>query len=178
MADRKLENRRRLFAALPLPREVKIALAALNRDFPDLKFDGDPHLTLSFIGDSLDLGASVQALSAIREESFSLKISGLGLFSQGILWAAPTPSPELFALKRAVDIVLERVGYEPESRAYKPHITLCRLRKRPSREIKERARREVPEIAWKVDAFCLCESQLTPRGAIRRIIETYPLAPR
>ena len=178
MFAQKLTGRPRLFVALPLPSVVKTALGALNRNFPDLKFSGNPHLTLTFIGDSLEPADCLEVLRGINREAFSLKLSNLGLFHQGILWAAPSPSPELFALKRAVDLVLGEVGLPPETREYKPHITLCRLRTRPSREISERARGEIPEIAWNVDAFCLYESEITPRGALHKVIETYPLRPR
>ncbi|MDE5832305.1 MAG: RNA 2',3'-cyclic phosphodiesterase [Desulfovibrio sp.] len=166
----------RLFVALPLPDHIRAGLLKLNAAFPELKFSGDLHLTLTFIGDVPEPERRADALRRVRERAFELGVTGLGFFPRGILWAGLKPNPELTALKRAVDIALATTGYIPEKREYRPHITLCRTKRPPTREALVRAENIKMSLTWKTREFRLFESILAPAGAIHKAIETYPLA--
>jgi 2'-5' RNA ligase len=82
------------------------------------------------------------------------------------------------ALKKKIDSRLSRVGIEPETRKFSPHITLARFRQKPS----------LPRVAdflsghglfslppFPVADFHLYSSVLTSKGALHQIEATYPL---
>jgi 2'-5' RNA ligase len=74
----------------------------------------------------------------------------------------------LVAVKRAVDARLPADAPAEEDRAFRPHLTLTRVR--PDWQSRVRARvelpREAPErrVSTRVEAVVLYESQLSPRG--------------
>ena len=91
------------------------------------------HLTLRFIGD-VD-GATARdftnALGEIEAAPFELRLDGLGSFGSNkprAVFADVAPSPALNALRRANERAARVAGVPPESRNYKAHVTLARLR--------------------------------------------------
>lgn len=132
----------RLFTAISLPERVRDAvrngvsdrMAALpfkRRTHPD-----DWHITLHFIGDCAP--ADVPRLeAAIRESAaasapFTLSLSGIGTFGNAaapaVLWlGVGGEQMRLERLHRALGEQLERTGlFRPDSRPYRPHLTLAR----------------------------------------------------
>jgi len=75
-----------------------------------------------------------------------------------------------------VDQACLRVGIEPETRAFFPHITIARI-VRSTRPIDSfvAAFGGLSSPSFPIDNFCLYESDLTPQGPIYSIIERYPL---
>jgi len=91
------------------------------------------HLTLRFIGD-VD-GATARdftnALGAIDVPPFELRLNGLGSFGGNkprAIFADLGPSAALETLQRAHERAAREAGLPPESRNFKPHVTLARLR--------------------------------------------------
>jgi 2'-5' RNA ligase len=131
----------RLFAALELPTPVRDALGAFGRaaaadDFALRAVRHDTlHVTLAFVGhralDDID-----PARAAVRSVAAPVPSLSLG----DPLWLAPRrphvltvevldADGALFALQeRAVTALVEAVGYEPERRRFRPHVTVARVR--------------------------------------------------
>jgi 2'-5' RNA ligase len=133
----------RLFTAIDLPPEVNERLAALIAKLRPLANIGwspaaNLHITTKFIGqwpeDRLpELEAALAGVD--RRSPIPIRLGGLGFFpnrkSPRVFWAGVEAPPDLRALARDIDSALAKLGLEPESRAYSPHLTLARI-KQPS----------------------------------------------
>ena len=125
----------RLFAALELPENAREQLCALETPLPGARWmeEDEFHLTLRFAGDIDNRQARdfADALASIVRDVFELRIAGLGVFGGNeprTLWAGVEPSPELGQLARDCERAARQAGLPPETRVYKPHVTLARLR--------------------------------------------------
>lgn len=124
----------RLFVGLELPEDVRHALAGLCGGVPgaDWVAPESMHLTLRFIGDVTEADAedAHDALMRVRAPGFDLSLHGVGHFSTGeelrALWAGVDRSEPLAQLRRNVDSALVRMGFPPEERRWRPHVTLAR----------------------------------------------------
>lgn len=121
----------RLFVALDLPRVVTKRLARSQPlPLPGIRLVPPEHMhvTLHFIGEAETKTVSA-ALKQIEHPAFTLTIANIGQFKGAggaILWAGVNRSPELASLHAMVGRKLASIGFKPESRSYKPHITLAR----------------------------------------------------
>jgi 2'-5' RNA ligase len=96
-----------------------------------------------------------------------------------VIWAG-LESKELEALARAVESALEPIGFPPEKRDFKPHLTIGRWRA-PGRE-GESLKREIER--WKnydfgvsrVEEVVLFRSILTPDGAVHSPLHVVSLS--
>ncbi len=175
----------RLFVAIRPPEDIRDLLIDAMDDSADFRWQDDEqlHITLRFVGEvdrpvAEDLAS---ALSRVRTEPFSIRVSGVGRFEQrssGTLWAAVEPREPLAVLAAKVDRVCQQVGLEPERRAYHPHITLARWKGRRSREVADFLDRSrgLSSEQFEVDAFSLFESRLSRHGAHYEAVATFPLA--
>jgi 2'-5' RNA ligase len=177
----------RLFIALGLPAELLHELARCQAQFRELPLRlADPaglHLTLQFLGE-VDAGlapALLASIDALPPAPFELRLAGLGGFpdlrSTRVLWAGL--GGDLGALARLQAAVLAAtapLGFRPEERPFRPHLTLGRVR--PTAGPGERravgaaiagAAPPVP-LAWQAGAPQLYESTLTPSGAVYRAL--------
>jgi 2'-5' RNA ligase len=178
----------RAFVALDLPAEARARLgAAIDALRPRLagakwvRPDGI-HLTLRFLGPSapeaLERLKPLLASAAAACPAADVRLEGFGLFPERgaprVLWvAAPMPAACL-ELQRACEAGAVACGYEPEARAFSPHLTLCRWRERAPRP------RLVPQDLGvaRLDTLTLLSSQLRPGGAVYTPLASFPLAPR
>jgi 2'-5' RNA ligase len=168
----------RLFIAAEIPADVKAQLVALKSDISGatwVKPDA-MHLTLRFLGDQIDpirLLPIKTALESIKAEPFPVVLRGTGRFPPGtkrparVLWVGIADQPALLALQASVERAVAAVGFDPEDRAFSPHITLARLKPEGNAAQvarfleKQRAFRTEP---FTVSAFYLISSLLTPQG--------------
>src|SRR5690606_39011123 len=91
------------------------------------------HVTLRFFGDIDNHIADelVGFLDQIHAEPIPVHVRGLGTFGgkdPRTLWAGIEPSEALERLQRAHERAARQAGLPPEPRAFKPHVTLARLR--------------------------------------------------
>lgn len=125
----------RLFTGLELPESVTERLSILRAGLPGARWV-DPenyHITLRFIGDVDDATAHefASGLAKIRSEPIRLCIDGVDSFGgrkPRSVWAGLQPNAALDALQRAHEHAARAAGLPAESRNFKPHVTLARLR--------------------------------------------------
>lgn len=97
---------------------------------------GKLHITLRFLGDTSP--SQVKSIIKILEETVpefqvpEVEFMGLGLFRNirdpRVIWIGMDPGPILPALKIRMDQKFEPLGYPPEGRKFRPHLTLGRIK--------------------------------------------------
>ena len=162
----------RLFVGIALPPEIKLRLSLIAAGVPGARWvdPGNYHVTLRFIGD-VDEGMAGDidaALAQIRAATFDLALSGVGQFGDRMLWAGIEKNPALQHLRDKVESALVRLGLEPETRRYAPHVTLARLKGASAARLQAYIQEHALFRAepFKVDRFSLIASYLTKSGAI------------
>lgn len=191
----------RLFTAIDLPDAVRTSYADLQSDLQAVLSEGSfssedeapldvrwsaPerfHVTIRFIGEA-DTPAFTRyrdALAEVQAEPFSAAPYGLDVLPSRraprvLTLGLPTTDP-LKALYAEVSRVLEDAGLEPESRNYRPHVTLGRFSDADARHVHRFLRAaDLPDFdAWPVCRFHLYESTLGPDGAEHEVQATYSL---
>jgi 2'-5' RNA ligase len=129
----------RVFAAVPLPAEVRLALDDKLRPHSLPGKVAPPenwHLTLRFLGnvDEVTYERFVAELdSADLGPRFRMALSGLGAFPNPkratVLWAGVSQGEdELSELALTAEEAAQTAGLPPEERPFRPHLSLSRLR--------------------------------------------------
>lgn len=125
----------RLFVALNFPDDVKDSLVQsidrLRGDSVRGNFTRreNLHLTLAFLGELPGTERVVKAMNRVRAQSFPLALSGYGKFKRDggdIYWVGVENNPSLNALYDGLWTELAKEGFQPEQRAFRPHLTLGR----------------------------------------------------
>ena len=174
----------RLFVALELPEAVRDRLVGLEGGVPGARWahDDQLHLTLRFIGEVPEnVGHDVDdALASIRAPGFELELAGVGEFggkNPRALWAGVRPNAALVHLQKKVETALQRIGLEPETRKFSPHVTLARMRSAP----REKVVAFLSHYAlfssgpFPVNRFVLFSSHQGSGGSVYHAERTYPL---
>jgi 2'-5' RNA ligase len=182
MAD---EKKIRTFLAIDLPGEVRGDLAAIQTRLKSA-LEGvrwtrpeGIHLTLKFFGDiDRDAIGSIADIVEKKTETFkrlSLKIGRLGAFPTvnraRVLWIGVEGEIEkLASLQGGMDEGFEVLGFEKETRSFKPHLTLGRARSSRGmitglREVMESVRYDDPN-PFSAEGLSLFKSDLGPGGAV------------
>jgi RNA 2',3'-cyclic 3'-phosphodiesterase len=125
----------RLFTGLELPGAVVGQLALQRGGVPGARWlePEDYHITLRFIGD-IDVRAAREVdetLGDIRRPKALVHFEGLSWFGGDkprAIVAKVKADPALMDLQAEQERRLRRIGIEPETRKYTPHVTLARLR--------------------------------------------------
>lgn len=115
------------------------------------------HITLVFAGyvDETKLQCIKNFAKTVKADPFELKLDTLGHFRNNIFWLGCKQIPdELSRLQQTLETGLRNhCDYQPEKRAYTPHITLQRKISKPvSVELDE-------PLIWPVNSFSLIQSQ-------------------
>lgn len=125
----------RLFTGLELPGHIADLLSDIEQPLPGASWieQDNLHITLRFAGDIDKRQARefADALALIDADVFELALQGVGVFGGNdpkVLYAGIAASPELDALARAHERAARAVGLAPETRPFKAHVTLARLR--------------------------------------------------
>jgi 2'-5' RNA ligase len=133
----------RLFVAAVLPDELRRALEALQARLASLPLPvrwSHPetmHLTFAFLGETSEavaerIPAAVAAAVAQGPAPFRLEARGCGTFPghgrPRVVWVGLQGDIDAAVrLKRVVDTALEPIGFRPEDRPFRPHLTLGRV---------------------------------------------------
>jgi len=144
--------------------------------------DEQLHLTLRFIGEVDRHRAEdiVAALGTVYHPVFDLALDGVGQFDRkgrmDSLWIGVSPQEPARLLHNKIDQALVRVGLEPETRAYLPHITIARFgRTAGSVGGLVGASGGVSSEPFAMTEFCLYESDTGHDGSVYTIVERYRL---
>jgi 2'-5' RNA ligase len=185
----------RVFCAVELPEEVGAAVAAhagrLRRDFPDARASwARPeglHITLKFIGEVE--AARVESLSRAATAAvegfkpFRLSIEESGTFpprgAARVLWlGVKDESGRLSQLQRRLEQECEAAGFPREPRAFKPHLTVARLRTPKDAQALSEAHRRAPfgPFHFDVTELLVIRSQLGPGGSRYTPLSRHALA--
>ncbi len=194
----------RVFIALVLPPQAKDALrrtiCALTQEIATGVRWVDPsgiHLTLKFLG-NIQPALTGQVFEAMTQASqnhdtgsnnsgaFELSLSQLGVFPNArrprVLWAGIQGDlTDLAGLQVRVEEAAGRIGFAPEQRPYRPHLTLGRVREGvppPARLQIGQAVSETnlePSPPWLVDSLHLIRSDRRPEGATYTSLGSVPL---
>jgi 2'-5' RNA ligase len=174
----------RLFVGIDPPPHVKDQLLDLMGGVAGARWqtEGQLHLTLRFVGEVDRHRAEdiASALGTIDHPGFDVALAGTGVFDRRgrptALWAGVAPHEPVRTLHKKVDQALVRAGVAPEGRAYHPHITIARFG-RDAGPLDGFMTRDggLAGAPFRVEDFCLYESELTRDGSIYTIVERYPL---
>jgi RNA 2',3'-cyclic 3'-phosphodiesterase len=125
----------RLFSAIEVPHDVRLRLGLIRAPFSGARWIApeNMHLTLRFFGDIDGRMADEIAdfLGGVQSRPFQLEISDLGAFGgrdPHTLWAGVKPSGDLDLLHYAHERAARAAGLPPDTRTFRPHVTLARLR--------------------------------------------------
>jgi len=151
----------RLFFALWPDDGVRRALATWQREYLPgsvrATHAADLHMTLRFLGqvDPSRLPALQQLGDELPLPEFDLKLDRLGHWSRpAVLWAGSDAVPkDLQVFYAGLQRALEPLGFAPEGRTFRPHVTLARKIRRPLENV------VLPPIRWRVREWALVESR-------------------
>ena len=145
------------------------------------------HLTLFFFGEiPVQLIPDIQQIlrSTLENSSvFSLALTGPGIFKKGkeprVLWLGIKATDQLFVLKKKIDNAVVSLGFIPDEKPFRPHLTLGRfMQQQEVSSILENVLNE-PQLAkpigYDVSKLILFESKLFPEGPQYLPIDIFPL---
>ncbi|MBI3185370.1 MAG: RNA 2',3'-cyclic phosphodiesterase [Myxococcales bacterium] len=183
----------RLFIAVDLGEELLAKLeretASLRRRAPQAKWvrTEATHLTLAFLGE-VDEGRVPELSRALgevasRHAPFTLRVRGGGAFGNPkkprVLWLGLRgDEAALSALQADLQDALEPLGFPPEEREFKPHLTVARAREAGGEPTFARLAAELERMdlgETRVERVALFQSQLTPQGAHYTVLAASPL---
>jgi 2'-5' RNA ligase len=175
----------RAFIALELESRVRRAMGELEEQLAPrlagvrLVRPEGIHLTLRFLGPS-----SAAQLAGLRPELAAASalcpageaaLGGLGMFpergSPGVLWLGIRLPDQVLELQSACERAARQVGFAPERRTFRPHLTLGRWRDRVPRP-------ELPAVelgTTRLETLVLFASELRPEGAVHTPLERFAL---
>lgn len=186
----------RLFVACEIPEEPREVITEVIADLRQRSGEAvrwvrpeGLHVTTKFLGE-----VPVKKLPAIKlaiqeavtgHSPFSLEFSNIGTFGgrEGLrlMWVGIAGDVlRLEALVKATNAALAVVGFEPERRPFRPHLTLGRVRD----EIPTRKRAEIEvavgkvaprEVSWRISHVSLMRSRIVAGGARYDVLATFPL---
>ena len=172
-----------LFIATPISRQVEAELADIIYQLKSVAGNikwvkpENIHLTIKFLGETDD--SLVEPISEIIDETsreikiLNFRLSKLGGFPNLIrpraLWAGlDGDHAELERLAGSLDQLVHKLGYARETRKFRPHLTLGRVKKPQS--LPQLARfienYKIEAMPFQIDRLTLFKSTLTPRGPI------------
>ena len=187
----------RAFVSIHVPAGVREQLrevqAELERSIPKSAVRWTPfeqlHLTLEFLGNvaTETLPPLENALKRVASahRPFELSAERVGAFSSirspRVIWAGIEGEIDAVkALQAEVKNSVKLFVSEQETRAYRPHVTLGRVRPMKGRDLRRVSDALAAATArafgsWLVDAFALMQSKLSPHGPQHSTLATFPL---
>ncbi len=172
----------RCFISIELPPEVKENISEAETRLKgfgaDVKWINPDslHITLKFLGRTPEelLPDIKNALaSAINgHEGFGLLLKSMGAFPSmkrpRVIWVGIEDSERFIGLQRAIETSMSGLGFGPEERAFKPHLTIGRVRSLKGIDslMKELLLLKDSDFgAVHADEVSLMKSELHPTGA-------------
>lgn len=184
----------RVFCAVELPEEVRRQLEEhtlkLRKAVPDAAASWSRveniHLTLKFFGnvalDRIPVITEVASRTVAEFSPLTIGIGNTGVFPRPsraqVLWIGVSdPSGKLLALQERLESECAAEGFPKEDRAYRPHLTIARIR-RPegARHLADaHLQMHFKDINIELDELILFRSELSPKGSKYTPISTHPI---
>lgn len=179
---------KRVFIAVPLSEAAIQSLQQTQNQLQTIQSvrwikPAHMHLTLQFLGSvpQTELPKLMSALnqSVLDHRPFKVQIAALGVFPNlrrpQVIWAGLSGNlNNLHNLHAAIIETTASLGFTPEARSYKPHLTLGRVKKHAKANDYTQISRSIKQIqdsvghitTLPVDRITLFQSQLQPTGPI------------
>jgi 2'-5' RNA ligase len=168
-----VEHLGRVFAAVPLPPEIRLAL---SDRLSDLKIPGrlvppdNWHITLRFLDtiDQVTYERFLSGLAAAETQSpFRVSLDVFGAFPRPrkatVFWAGVGRGAEAMGLlSEHAEESAQGAGLAPEERPFHPHLTLARIR--PPVDVRGLLDEEL-DLSWSCDRVVVYRSHLGRGGA-------------
>jgi 2'-5' RNA ligase len=179
----------RVFIAVDVPNEIRQALGDVQRALRPLSSSAkwvapeSIHITLRFLGEVPDkrIDDINAELTGLTWKPFTVTVRSVGFFpgtrSPRVLWAG-MEAPTMEGLAEQLDARMERLGFEKEKRAFRPHITLARAKNTriDSALVSAAAKYEEHDFgSFAVDRVFLFKSTLKPSGAVYEKLNEFVL---
>ncbi|MCK9276924.1 MAG: RNA 2',3'-cyclic phosphodiesterase [Methanoculleus sp.] len=177
----------RTFVAIDLPQEIRERacesqeILAQSGGRLAIVDPANLHITLKFLGEVEPgrIGPVIEALQAVRAAPFEMTV-GHPVCNPPqrprVVWCDATDAGEGAALARQVDDLLAPLGFPRESRPFRPHVTLARVKEfHPSLIPQVACTPREPAGKFCVESIKLKKSTLTPRGSVYEDLVEVPL---
>lgn len=170
----------RLFIAVDISDEARSAAAAhiseLRHGYPRVKASWvrpeNLHITVKFLGetpeDKIDAIKQTLTAGAAAIRPFEIELSEPGSFGKRVLFISTADETGgLNAVHASVETALDPLGFERENRAFRPHITIARIRdpQGTTELIKAHNAAHLPHIRMTATGLTLYKSTLGPGGS-------------
>ncbi|MBN2136115.1 MAG: RNA 2',3'-cyclic phosphodiesterase [Acidobacteria bacterium] len=184
----------RLFIAIPLPDKIiksvsEIQYSLKKRSETAVKWVNPKsiHITLKFLGEVEEstVPTITNSLSKIEVpfHSLDLSLNNIGFFPNPkrprVIWVGLKGDTENTALLAdRIDKSLAKEGFEPESRPFKPHLTLGRFKDNYRLNALLSKVEEISPVSSDIftsSDFHLYQSILKPSGAEYKVLNSFPL---
>ena len=145
------------------------------------------HLTMKFLGEQRpeDVPAVRDALAAVasRFQPLRLDVGGVGAFphlrAPKIFWMGIAGDPKLELLHHDLEVACGALGHEVEARAFRPHLTLGRVKRDLTREQEGALAKLAMGIRYRaaidVRTIDLMQSELSSTGPRYTVLAAVPL---
>ena len=150
------------------------------------------HVTLKFLGDvdeaQIALVEEAGAQAAMQAGAFRLGLGGVGVFpaqrNPQTLWLGIAGDvPLLTRLAECLEREIAERGFAPESKPYRPHLTLARAKTRDGEEMIAKTLPTLRDAdlfgsepsAFEVADFALIHSELRQSGPLYTVLKTFAL---
>jgi 2'-5' RNA ligase len=183
----------RSFIAIEVPHSLQMRLEELQRELRRMEAGvkwvrpEGIHLTLKFMGsigqEDLEKITRVTAPVVAAWNPFELRIHGVGCFPSSrnprIIWVGiDRGSEEASLLQKAIEEKAADLGFTPEPRLFKPHLTVGRVRTPIGRDafVQGMEKNKDVEIGtFLATEVYLFKSELKPSGAVYTKLQTFPM---
>lgn len=172
----------RVFCAVELPEDLRARLqehiARLRKEFSDAATSWSRveniHLTLKFFGNvELDRIPKISAAATRTTEPFSkfqIDVGNTGVFPRPsrpqVLWIGiGDPSGKLTKLHQQFETACAAEGFPKEDRAYRPHLTIARLRKPKHRLADAHLQMRFEPLPVQLNELIVFRSELSSKGS-------------
>lgn len=163
----------RVFLAVPLPPEIRFALAERIAEIPvpgRVAPSDNWHITLRFLDtvDRVTYERFLGVLDPVGETAFRIALDGFGAFPNHrkatVFWAGTgVGSSQLAVLNEEAEEAAQSAGLAPEERPFHPHLTLSRIR--PPVDVRDIVDQEL-NLSWRCQRLVAYRSHLA-RGGVR-----------
>jgi 2'-5' RNA ligase len=185
----------RLFVALNLPKKDREKIRRATRRLRESEMpvrwthEDHYHVTLKFLGEVRRerLEEVTKSMHGVAEatKAFTTDFAGFGAFPSvrqpRVIWLGLGACPELRLLKQDLEWSFGDIGFEAETRAFHPHVTLGRAGDRDGAGAFRGLDEILAELECKgqvkVGTIDLMESRLSPPGSTYTVLSSARLAP-